>query len=47
MSQASVRPNSVDDYCVNCEHGLFEEDSELNSRFYEQGFSNDQVQFVL
>ncbi|MEM9470101.1 MAG: hypothetical protein AAF988_08050 [Pseudomonadota bacterium] len=46
MSQSINRPDTAEDYCVDCEHGVFEEDKALNERFYEQGFSNEQVQFV-
>ena len=46
MSQQPALPNSADEYCVDCEHGLFEEDAELNQKFFEKGFSKDQVQFI-
>ena len=39
-------PKSHEDYCVDCAHGLFEPDAELNKRFHERGFTNEQVQFV-
>ena len=46
MSAAPRVPKSPDDYCVDCEHGLFTEDKELNQKFFEQGFSKEQVQFI-
>jgi hypothetical protein len=46
LSTQPAAPKSADEYCVNCEHGLFSEDKELNARFHEKGFTNDQVQFV-
>ena len=39
-------PKSHNDYCVDCSHGLFEEDADLNRRLHVMGFSNEQVQFV-
>ena len=46
MSQAPSIPKSADDYCVNCDHGFFEIDQEMNKRLHEKGFTNDQVQMV-
>ncbi len=46
LSQSPTIPKSAEDYCVNCEHGLFAADDEMNKKFHEMGFSNDQVQFV-
>lgn len=40
------RPDSPDDYCVNCDHGYFEPDADLHARFHELGMTNDQVQAV-
>lgn len=39
-------PKSADEYCVDCAHGLFEPDAELNRKFHERGFTQDQVQFI-
>lgn len=39
-------PKSADEYCVDCSHGLFEPDAELNQKFHERGFTQDQVQFI-
>lgn len=46
MSQRPSAPKSPNDYCVDCSHGLFEADIEMNQKMHEQGFTNDQVQFV-
>ena len=46
FSQAPAVPKSHEDYCINCEHGLFEIDTEMNKRLHEKGFTNDQVQFI-
>lgn len=39
-------PDSHDDYCVDCSHGLFEADSTINQRLHAKGFSPEQVQEV-
>ena len=39
-------PSSPDDYCVNCDHGLFTPDADLNKRLHENGFTPEQVQMV-
>lgn len=39
-------PKTAKDYCVDCKHGLFDVDEELNQRLHEKGFTQDQVQFV-
>lgn len=39
-------PASPDDYCVECKHGMFEPDADVNKRLHESGLSNDQVQAV-
>jgi len=46
MSNMPSLPASHEEYCVNCDHGLFEEDAELNKKFFEKGFSKEQVQFI-
>ncbi len=46
MSQNPSAPKSHEDYCVDCSHGFFEEDAEMNRKMHEKGFTNDQVQFV-
>ncbi len=39
-------PASHEDYCINCDHGYFQADPELNQQLHGKGFSNDQAQFV-
>lgn len=46
MSGASAAPHSPDEYCVNCDHGLFEPDAEINQRLHAKGMNQDQVQEV-
>ena len=43
---ASNVPATHDDYCINCDHGYFQADPELNQQLHGKGFSNDQAQFV-
>lgn len=46
LSSQPAAPKNHDEYCVNCDHGLFGVDAELNKRLHEKGFTNEQVQFV-
>jgi hypothetical protein len=46
LSKSPAVPKSADDYCINCDHGYFGVDSDMNKRLHEKGFTNDQVQFV-
>jgi len=39
-------PESPEEYCVNCDHGLFTPDAEMNTRLHERGFTPEQVQTV-
>ncbi len=39
-------PKSAKEYCVDCKHGLFDADEELNERLHQKGFTQDQVQFI-
>jgi hypothetical protein len=39
-------PDSPDGYCVECNHGLFTVDAELNKTLHEKGFTQEQVQTV-
>lgn len=39
-------PASPDEYCVNCDHGMFQPDADVNKRLFESGLSNDQAQAV-
>lgn len=46
LSAQPRAPKSANEYCIECNHGLFEPDAELNERFLERGFTNEQVQFI-
>lgn len=46
VSQTPSVPKKADDYCIKCEHGLFEADAEMNQFLHEKGFTNEQVQTV-
>lgn len=46
MSAGPQAPASVEEYCIECAHGMFEPDAEVNQRLYEQGMSQEQVQAV-
>jgi hypothetical protein len=46
LSRTPSAPKSPDDYCIDCKHGYFDVDKELNKKLHEKGFTNDQVQIV-
>lgn len=46
FSQMPSVPKTSDDYCINCDHGVFEIDTEMNKKLHEKGFTNEQVQIV-
>ncbi len=46
LSKAPTPPKSADDYCINCDHGYFGIDQELNQKLHAKGFTNEQVQVV-
>jgi len=46
LSATPAVPASPEEYCVNCDHGLFTPDDELNKRLHERGFTPEQVQTV-
>lgn len=39
-------PQTPDEYCVQCDHGLFESDPQINKILHERGFTPEQVQTV-
>ncbi|MGH1399432.1 MAG: capsid assembly protein [Alphaproteobacteria bacterium] len=43
---APALPASAEEYCVNCDHGLFEVDPEINARLHAKGMNEEQVQEV-
>lgn len=46
LSRTPSVPKSADDYCIECNHGMFTVDKDMNAKLHEKGFSNEQVQFV-
>ncbi len=46
MSAVPSAPKSADDYCINCEHGIFEPDAEVNARLHAMGLTQEQAQEV-
>ncbi len=46
FSKTPSAPKSAEDYCIKCEHGLFDIDDEMNKQLHEKGFTNEQVQVV-
>ncbi len=46
MSQAPAIPKSPDEYCIECQHGLFTTDTDVNKRLHEKGFTQEQAQEV-
>lgn len=46
LSSAPSLPKTPDDYCINCDHGFFESDPEINERLHAKGFTPEQAQEV-
>ena len=46
MSSGPQAPETPDEYCIECGHGMFEPDADINRRLHEQGMSQEQVQAV-
>ncbi len=46
MSKIPSAPKSPDEYCINCNHGYFGIDKDLNAKLHAKGFTNEQVQVV-
>lgn len=46
MGEAIPVPKTPEEYCIDCEHGLFGPDADINRRMHEKGFTNDQAQEV-
>src|SRR5690606_6996825 len=46
LSKMPAPPKSPDEYCIDCKHGYFEADKELNAKLHAHGFTNEQVQIV-
>ncbi len=46
LSAAPQAPKTPEEYLINCDHGMFQPDIEVNRRLYEKGFNPDQAQAV-
>ncbi len=46
QDQAPQLPKTPEEYPINCEHGMFEPDMEVNKRLHENSFTSDQAQIV-
>ncbi len=46
LSQVPSAPKSHHEYCIDCSHGLFTADDEVNKRMHEKGFTPEQAQEV-
>ncbi|PCJ98563.1 MAG: hypothetical protein COA45_07535 [Zetaproteobacteria bacterium] len=46
LSQNPAAPKTPEDYCIDCSHGMFEVDIEINRRLHEKGFTQEQAQEV-
>ncbi len=46
MSAAPHAPKSAEGYCIDCAHGLFTSDMDVNKRLHEKGFTQEQAQEV-
>ena len=46
LSQNPSAPKTPEEYCIECEHGMFTSDEMINRRLHEKGFTQDQAQEV-
>lgn len=46
MSSTAGAPKTPEEYCIDCAHGLFEPDAEVNRRLHAKGLTQEQVQEV-
>lgn len=46
LSRTPSAPKTPDDYCIDCKHGFFDVDKDLNKKLHDKGFTNEQVQIV-
>jgi hypothetical protein len=46
LSKTPSVPKSHEEYCINCDHGYFGVDKDLNAKLHAKGFTNEQVQTV-
>lgn len=46
MSGRHAPPKTPEEYSIDCSHGMFEPDTEINKRLHEKGLTNDQAQEI-
>ena len=46
MSSGPKPPKAPEEYCIECGHGMFEPDAEVNKRLHAKGLTQEQVQEV-
>lgn len=46
FSSRPAAPKSPDDYCIECAHGYFQPDAEVNQRLHAKGFTQEQAQEI-
>ena len=46
LSQMPRPPKSPEEYCIECQHGLFKPDAEVNTRMHELGLTHEQAQAI-
>ncbi len=46
LSSQPAAPKAHTDYCINCDHGMFEPDDEVNQKLHAMGMTQDQAQGV-
>ncbi|HCM83711.1 MAG TPA: hypothetical protein DIS76_04005, partial [Rhodospirillaceae bacterium] len=46
LNQMLGVPAAPSDYCINCDHGMFTPDDEINQRMHQAGFAPRQAQLV-
>lgn len=44
LSKQPAAPKSAQEYCINCDHGMFQPDDQINERLHQKGFTQDQAQ---
>lgn len=46
MSEKPGAPKTPEEYCIQCDHGMFEPDVEVNQRLHAKGLTQEQMQEV-
>ncbi|MEM7679502.1 MAG: hypothetical protein AAF182_00660 [Pseudomonadota bacterium] len=46
LTPTDTPPTEPGEYCIDCSHGMFDADEEVNRKLHEKGFSNAQAQAV-